>query len=127
MCLQKKFRDCHPRRKCVHCDGDIDKVMCFNIIPKLLVFSVFDASVRVSKKISFRDGDSMIVFSLKGIVYFGDFHYTARVCVGGSVWFHDGMSTGRDCTYEKRLNEFTDVELSTCNGKTLSLVFYAQR
>jgi len=127
MCLQKKFRDCHPRRKCVHCDGDIDKVMRFNIIPKLLVFSVFDASVRVSKKISFRDGDSMIVFSLKGIVYFGDFHYTARVCVGGSVWFHDGMSTGRDCTYEKRLNEFTDVELSTCNGKTLSLVFYAQR
>jgi len=127
MCLQKKFRDRHVRRKCISCDGEVDRVMRFNIIPKVLVFSVTDNSVRVSKKISFCDGDSLVVFSLKGIVYFGDFHYTACICINGSVWFHDGMTTGRECTYEKRLSEFTDANLSSCGGKTLSLVFYAQK
>jgi hypothetical protein len=41
------------------------------------------------------------------------------------VWFHDGMTTGRGCTYEKKLAEFADSELSTCRGKCLTLVIYA--
>ena len=45
MCLQKKFRDRHVRRKCISCDGEVDRVMRFNIIPKVLVFSVTDNSV----------------------------------------------------------------------------------
>jgi hypothetical protein len=126
VCLQKKFRDRHVSRRCNHCNGEVDKIMRFDVIPKVLAFSVFDESIRVSKKISFRDGDSMVVFTLKGIVYFGDFHYTSRICTGGSVWFHDGMLSGRQCIYEKRLSEFTDSELSTCHGKTMSFVFYAQ-
>jgi len=126
VCLQKRFRERHFRRRCAQCDGEIDNIMCFDVIPKIIVFAVSDASIRVSKKISFHDDGSMVVFNLKGVVYFGDFHYTARVCTGGSVWFHDGMATGRGCTYEKKLSEFTDEDLSTCNGKTMSLVFYAQ-
>jgi hypothetical protein len=100
--------------------------MRFDLIPKILVFSVSEQSIQVSKKISFRDGDSLVVFGLKGIVYYGDFHYTARVCTGGSVWFNDGMVSGRECTYEKRLTEFTGSDLSSCNGKSASLVLYAQ-
>jgi hypothetical protein len=125
-CLQKRFQEHYPRMRCEHCDGALDKIMRFDIIPKVLAFSVSGHSVQVSKKISFRDGDSLVVFGLKGIVYHGDFHYTARVCTDGSVWFHDGMVTGRECTYEKRLSEFTGSDLSTCNGKLASLVIYAQ-
>ena len=109
------------------CGGEIDKITHFDVIPKILVFSVSDSTVRVSKKISFHDGDSIIVFGLKGVVYFGDFHYTARICTNKKVWFHDGMVTGGECTYEKMLTEFTDSELSTCNGKTSTLVIYAQK
>jgi hypothetical protein len=127
VCLQRRFRERHPRRRCAQCDGEIDNIMRFDVLPKILVLAVSDASVRVSKKISFHDDGSVVVFGLKGIVYFGDFHYTARVCTGGSVWFHDGIVTGRGCTYEKKLSEFTDAELSTCNGKTTSLVIYAQK
>jgi hypothetical protein len=126
-CLQRRFRDRHPRRRCDLCGGEIDKITRFDVIPKILVFSVSDSSVRVSKKISFHDGDSIIVFGLKGVVYFGDFHYTARICTNKKVWFHDGMVTGGECTYEKMLTEFTDSELSTCNGKTSTLVIYAQK
>jgi hypothetical protein len=124
-CLKRKFKDRHSD-KCIQCDGEMDRIMRFDIIPPILVFSVADSSVSVSKKISIREGDSMKIFYLKGIVYFGDFHYTARVLTKRAVWFHDGIVTGRRCKYEKKLSEFTDVELSTCQGKVLSLVFYAQ-
>jgi hypothetical protein len=80
----------------------------------------------VSKKIHFHDGDSDVVFILKGIVYHGGFHYTSRVIADNSVWFHDGMVTGRGYEYEKPLNEYSDNELSTCCGKFMSMVFYAQ-
>ena len=77
--------------------------------------------------VSFSDGESRLVFGLKGIVYAGDFHYTSRICANGLVWFHDGMVTGRSCTYEGKLNVFTDSDLSVCNGKTSSLIIYAQK
>jgi len=125
-CLQKRFQEHYPRRRCGHCDGALNKIMRFDLIPKILVFSVSEQSIQVSKKISFCDGDSLVVFGLKGIVYYGDFHYTARVCTGGSVWFNDGMGSGRECTYERRLTEFTGSDLSSCNGKSASLVLYAQ-
>ena len=44
----------------------------------------------------------------------------------GCVWFNDGMVSGRKSTYEKGLTEFTGSDLSSCNGKSASLVFYAQ-
>lgn len=105
----------------------MDKIMHFNNIPKVLVFSIQNPSIKASRKICFRDNEATVVFGLGGIVYFGDFHYTARIFVRGSVWFHDGMSTGKNCMYEKELSDFTDVELSECRGKTLSLVMYFQK
>ena len=45
---------------------------------------MFDKSVRVSKKIGFHDGDSMVVFSLKSVVYFGNFYPTSRIFTNGS-------------------------------------------
>ena len=53
LCLQRRFRDRNPRRSCIQCGGEVDKVMCFNVIPQLLVFSVSNATIGVNKKISF--------------------------------------------------------------------------
>jgi len=126
-CLQEKFKSCHPRLRC-HCGGKIDIVTKFEIVPKILAFSVNDATlVEVSKKISFSDSNSLVVFGLKGIVYFGDFHYTARIVNEGHVWFHDGITTGKNCKNEGKLSTFTNKELSSCNDKMISLAIYAQK
>lgn len=77
VCLQRRFQENYHGRRCAHCDGALNKIMRFGIIPKILVFSVSQNSIQVSKKISFHDGDSLVVFVLKGIVYYGDFNYTA--------------------------------------------------
>ena len=79
----------------------------------MLVFATNGAPIKASKKISFYDGEKRIVFGLKGIVYTGDFHYIARVCVNKAVWLHDGMVSGKTCKYEDKLSEFTDSDIST--------------
>jgi hypothetical protein len=127
MCLQKRLKYRHPTKKCVSCHGEVNQITKFEIIPKVLVFAINHPSVGVSKKICFREGDNNVVFGLKGIIYTGDFHFTARVCTDGVVWFHDGMVTGRNCKYEGKLSAFSDSDLSKCNEKTLSLVVYAQK
>ena len=103
------------RKPAYGCNTKQYKIMRFDIMPDVLVFSVSKPSIHVSKKVSFRDGDSLMVFGLKGVVYHGDFHYTAQVCTDGSVWFHDGMVSGRECIYEKRLTEFTGCQLAKVN------------
>ncbi|KIM72209.1 hypothetical protein PILCRDRAFT_82085 [Piloderma croceum F 1598] len=127
MYLQKKFLDRHPRRRCGHCDGEVDQITRFEVVPKVLVFAINGAPIKASKKISFYDGEKRIVFGLKGVVYTGDFHYIARVCVNKAVWLHDGMVSGKTCKHEDKLSGFTDSDLSACNGKTSSLISYSQK
>jgi hypothetical protein len=40
------------------------------------------------------------------------------------VWFHDGQM-GRECIYDKKLEELTNSDLKTCGQHTASLVIYA--
>ena len=90
----------------------------------MLVFATNGAPIKASKKISFYDGEKNIIFGLKGIVYTGDFHYIARVCVDKAGSLHDGELT---CKYEDKPSEFTDSYLSTYSGKTSSLYIYSQK
>ena len=65
-------------------------------------------------------------FYIKGIVYHGGFHFTSHVITNdGRVWYHDGQ-LGANCQYEKRLSDFSEIELNTCNERQMSLVIYAQ-
>jgi len=103
LCVAKKVQRLAPKKKCVHCDGDLIKSWRFSTSSKIVVFSVFDASVRVSKKISFHDGDSMIVFSLKGcILWWFSLHCSCVcwwICVV-SWWYVNWKGLA---TYEKSL------------------------
>ena len=44
-----------------------------------------------------------IPYNLRGVVYFSDKHFTARMITNtGTVWFHDGMLTGSSLLYESQ-------------------------
>ncbi|KAJ7751152.1 hypothetical protein B0H16DRAFT_1265982, partial [Mycena metata] len=44
------------------------------------------------------------VLLLRGIIYYGSFHFTPRIIgTDGRVWFHDGMTTRQVCTDEPYL------------------------
>ena len=125
-CMKQLLKNQEIGKFCIDCEGNLDRVTCFNVIPKVLVLFVQESLVRVSKRIGIQDENNIVIFSLKGIVYFGDFHYTSGICVDNHVWFNDGISTGKKSIHEKLLSEFKDAELSICNDKTVSLVVYAQ-
>jgi hypothetical protein len=59
-------------------------------------------------------------------VYHGGFHFVSHIVrEDGTVWFHDGQM-GRECIYEKLLEEFSNIDLKFCGGRRASLVIYAQ-
>ncbi|KAF8572802.1 hypothetical protein K439DRAFT_1377486, partial [Ramaria rubella] len=41
------------------------------------------------------------------------------------VWYHDGITTKRSCTYEGELSSFSDQEMWFKEGKRVSSLVYA--
>lgn len=64
-------------------------------------------------------------YILRGIIYFGNQHFSARIILNADqVWYHDGISTGAELINEGAL---ASINLSECQGKTASIVFYERR
>jgi hypothetical protein len=84
------------------------------------------ADITASKKLTFKNSDLSITLKLRGIIYYGDFHFTARVFASdGSVWYHDGIATGRSCQDEGTLSDLSDADLTTCYGRQASIIIYS--
>jgi hypothetical protein len=114
-------RECS--RKCDECDGAVRRELCFDDIPKILVFHLPHTSVKISSKM--KVGGK--VLRLRGVVYHGDYHYTARVVsIDESVWFHDGMHTGNSTLSHGSLGKLSRSELNKCRSKNIELVIYSQ-
>jgi hypothetical protein len=78
-------------------------------------------------KIKCIDGDQRSVLKLKGLIYFGGFHFTCRIISEDDVmWFHDGMVTGSDTVLDGKLDEMSYEQLHTCRGKKLEIAVYAK-
>ncbi|KAJ7033812.1 hypothetical protein C8F04DRAFT_957155 [Mycena alexandri] len=67
----------------------------------------------------------MVRSTLRGIVYGGAGHFTARyLTADGTVWFHDGIATGRRCIQDGHLDTMDLASLSHARGKlALTLVY----
>lgn len=65
---------------------------------------------------------------VRGIIYLGEFHFTARVITPGKkVWYHDGQTTGNQVEYEGNLDEFSEKELYKYNNKIAVAVIYGKK
>ncbi|KAF8584379.1 hypothetical protein K439DRAFT_1346347 [Ramaria rubella] len=66
-----------------------------------------------------------LTLRLAGVIYFGSEHFTARIVDHGmKVWYHDGITTKRSCTYEGDLSSLSDQEMWFKEGRrVLSLIY----
>jgi hypothetical protein len=65
--------------------------------------------------------------SLRGIVYYGNYHYTSRIIdINRKVWFHDGMITGSSSQLEGSAVNVEERYFNKCNHKNVALLVYAQ-
>lgn len=59
---------------------------------------------------------------IKGI-YFGSHHFASRI-IGkdGTVWFHDGIVTAKNCIAEGCFDLLSPEQLMVCRGKSACAV-----
>jgi hypothetical protein len=90
--------------RCSTCDAYLSRVTTFVQTPPLLAFDLGNNAPLLDPIlwVSCRDAHAPPSrYSLRGIIYFENNHFTARVITRtGMVWFHDGMFTGRSLLYE---------------------------
>jgi hypothetical protein len=113
--------------KCPDCGGDLKQPIFFNEPPSILVFDSQSSTIKLNKKIKFDYDYQITTLKLRGIVYYGNFHFTARIISPDDiVWYHDGMTTGCMTEREGKLDDIEYDALLNCRGKTLALAIYAQ-
>jgi hypothetical protein len=112
--------------KCPDCGSDLDQPIFFKETPNILAFGIESSDIKVSSKIKYMDGDQRTVLKLRGLIYFGDIHFTSRIISDdGTIWYHDGMVTGGTTVLDGKLGEMTSETLLTCRGRKLEIAIYA--
>ncbi|KIM35719.1 hypothetical protein M413DRAFT_56254, partial [Hebeloma cylindrosporum] len=60
--------------------------------------------IEIDNQLCIEVDDVEFSYSLLGIVYYGNDHFTARIILNdGSIWFHDGITTGQTTVYDGSL------------------------
>ncbi|KAA1478943.1 hypothetical protein DENSPDRAFT_752413, partial [Dentipellis sp. KUC8613] len=73
-------------------------------LPPLIAIELINQAPEISKEITLSDNRNTSVYKIKGIIYSGDFHFTARIMDNRSnVWYYDGVTTKREPLYEGTL------------------------
>jgi len=79
--------------------------------------------IGIYKTLYFHDDENVILLKLQGVVYFGLYHFTYWIIdSNGTVWFHDGMTTGEACVNEGILQDYTNREMEICRGHRQQLL-----
>jgi hypothetical protein len=120
----RRFLNMKTLKKCKDCNNEIYKNIYFNNMPYILFIHLPYTSVKISIKFKLNN----VLFKLRGIVYHGDYHYTARLMSSdGSVWYHDGMNNGNLTSAEGNFQSgFKRSTLNTCKGKNVCILVYNQ-
>ncbi|KAJ7452026.1 hypothetical protein FB451DRAFT_1051022, partial [Mycena latifolia] len=116
---------------CLAADGRrlrMTRTVSLTSVPPLLFIMVEDERVVLDRLIKLRCADRTAVLRLRGVIYYGAAHFTARIITaGGVMWFHDGLATGKSTVRQGTLQDLTSgKELHFCNGrKAVAAIYYA--
>ncbi len=112
---------------CPECMHAMRKHIFYNNPPPLLIVEYPGSSIRTSHKIGFHTETGPVYLRLRGIVYHGGNHFTSRIISSdGTMWYHDGISTGGVSIPDGHLNNITDQGIRNCKRRKLVLAVYAQ-
>ncbi|KAJ6481340.1 hypothetical protein C8R47DRAFT_1284520 [Mycena vitilis] len=123
----------HGRRACPSCASIGRRVrlgmnVAIREVPPLMLFDLNHCKLVLDNELKFNVDGVVSALRLRGIIYGGQNHFTARfVRQDGSMWFHDGITTGRDCVGEVNINTLEDrLVLHKCGEKKAVAAVYAR-
>ena len=95
----------------------------WRVVPEILSFEIgLSAQMKIDPQIFILVNGNSYLYQLCGVIYFGGQHFVARLVEQDTtVWYHDGIMTGRSMIYEGL--ESVDLK-HCCDGKKPSALFY---
>ena len=91
---------------CQTCHGRLVRKYVFANIPNFLAFITNQKQIQLNPAVYI--GKQGTKFRLCGIIYFGGFHFTARIVdINDQIWYNDGIVTGNSSTLEDPLKNGT--------------------
>jgi len=101
------------RTQCPSCQGQIIMTTQFNKNhPPIICISIGNENVQITASLSiqFSETISGIRYRLCGIIYHGNFHFTARLIDKTmNTYYYDGIKTGPECILEGKFNTIENV------------------
>ncbi|KZP03126.1 hypothetical protein FIBSPDRAFT_769422 [Athelia psychrophila] len=81
---------------CTLCQSDVKRELSYENTPNLLVLALSTFGISISPSVSVRHVSRNRVLHLRGVIYFLDYHFTARLIgADGRVFFYDGRQLSR--------------------------------
>ena len=110
-------------RQCQRCKSQLQRLIQFDETPPfipLIINNQIDIIIQSSIDI---DNSK---YTLRGLIYFGNFHFTSRVIEGsGDIWYNDGMTTGRGSEFEGNIRDVSNHFIfHDKQDKRLSMAIY---
>ncbi|KII92304.1 hypothetical protein PLICRDRAFT_104202 [Plicaturopsis crispa FD-325 SS-3] len=116
------------RQLCSLCASPMHRRTVFTSTPHLLAFNLYNCDTNPAKIIRVPTEDKEITLRLRGVIYHGDFHFTARIITrDGRLWYYDGATTGGTSLLEGFIDNISEHELRRCKGRRISMALYARK
>jgi hypothetical protein len=113
-------------RTCLACPEKMAQIHQITYPLPLIALEFQDFNIPISYDFNISISNSNILYKLRGIIYFGDSHFTSHIIYdNGMVWFHDGIDTGQTLKYEGMIHNLQGT-LNTCGNKKVSVAVYAK-
>ncbi|KAI0355617.1 hypothetical protein OH77DRAFT_1454050 [Trametes cingulata] len=115
---------------CRHCGGSRRATLVVERVPSIICVELYPASgglgTQLDRSFSVEVNGLTRYWTLRGLIYWGGNHFTCRYLDrNGMVWYHDGVSCGRDCKPERLADEMNLLE---ANRRGLShLIYYSSQ
>ncbi|KAJ7915338.1 hypothetical protein B0H13DRAFT_1610580 [Mycena leptocephala] len=128
--LDKYFR--RSRRACPACSQNFIRsgmvmTTVLHSVPSVMLIFIDSNNLTFDYELTFRVQDRDLKLQLKGIIYGGSGHFTCRIVRKDRwIWFHDGITTKRQCVREFHFDAVADkLQLHVCREKNAVAVVYA--
>lgn len=109
---------------CQTCQSATTRQFQLSTATPLLVFEFPGQSAFIDDAITLNLANQVIQYKLKGIIYYGDNHFTSRIISDDRlVWYHDGMTTGSCLLHEGPLPTIPNLML--CKNKDACAAIYS--
>ncbi|KAJ7678833.1 hypothetical protein B0H14DRAFT_2423129, partial [Mycena olivaceomarginata] len=85
-------------------------------VPPVMMISITHQKSPFDRVLQYDCAGNLVGVRLRGIIYGGNGHFTCRyIDAAGTVWFHDGVITGRQCRREGNICDLRNpFELYSC-------------